>query len=738
MEISHKKKKFIKKKETIPSREKGGLQDKSVKIHIIAIILIAVISFGIYHNILDSSFHFDDQHVVVKNPSIRYLGDLKTIITHNRSRPFLYLTFALNYYFSQEKTRGYHLTSVFFHILTGVLLYFIICMVGQNFLTSRPGLKIGFRYLALFSALLYTAHPIQTESVSYISSRSAGMCTALYLLAVLLFLKAWAKSDQSPSILPFAFSVFSFLLALGTKEIAATLPVVLLVFDLLFIFKGERKKFITRLVRYHSPFWGILLFIFILRYYLFGTLGNPLRNLTVATYLTTQFAVILNYIRLFFFPVNLCADPDFPIFSSLFSGKIMFSFLILSAILYLAFKVLKSYPQVTFGAFWFFITLAPTSSIVPLYDVMAEHRLYLPSVGFFLVMGTILSGVYGLLEEKFLRGGRLFFLGVLVFLVFAFSFGAIQRNLVWKNEFTLWTDVMKKSPRKDRTHYGLGFALDNMGYYDEALKEYKETLRINPQQFQALNDLGGILLRRRQYDEAIGYFRRSLAAKPDYLLAMGNLARAYEGKGDMDQAVKEAERMARAAPTNYEIHNFLGTYYAKVGKLDKAIAEFEEAVRLNSRYQSARMNLEIARKKKEQIRQQRIINGGVSSEIPPDSVQGHFYRGVAFQQKGLLEKAVQEYQEALKIDPGYFEAHVNLGMVYFKLGESERAVVEFNRALELRPQSAVCHTNLGAIYAQRGKDKEKALFHFRESLRLAPKQAQAKQIKESIERLEGR
>ncbi len=735
MEISRKKKRFINRKETAPSREKGALPDRTIKNYIIAIILIAVISSGIYYNILDSSFHFDDQHVVVKNPSLRYLGDLKTIITHNRSRPLLYISFALNYYFSQEKTRGYHLTSLFLHILTGILLYSIICMIGQNFLPSKPGLAIGFHHLALFSALLYAAHPIQTESVSYISSRSTGMCTAFYLLAVLLFLKAWAKNKESPSILPFAFSIFSFLLALGTKEIAATLPIILLIFDFLFIFKGKRENFIPRVVRYHLPFWGILLVYFFLRYLFFDTLGNPQRNLTIATYLITQFAVILNYFRLLFFPANLCADPDFPIFSSLFEPEVMFSLLILAAILYLAFKVSKSYPQVTFGVFWFFITILPTSSIVPLYDVMAEHRLYLPSVGFFLVMGTVLNKALGFMEERFLRGGKALVLGALIFLVFAFSLGTIRRNLVWENEFTLWTDVMKKSPRKDRTHYGLGFALDNMGYYDEALKEYKETLRINPNQFQALNDLGGILLRRRQYDEAIGYFKRSLAAKPDYLLAMGNLARAYEGKANLKQAVKEAERMVQAAPTNYEIHNFLGTYYAKAGKLDKAIAEFKEAIRLNPRYRSARRNLEIARRKNELIKQQGIINEGASSEVPPDSVMGHFYRGIAFQQKGLLDKAVWEYQEVLKINPGYFDARVNLGMAYFKLGDDDQAIVEFNRALKLRPKSAVCHTNLGAIYA-RLEDKEKALYHFRESLRLDPRQNQAMVIEENIKRLE--
>ncbi|UCD83828.1 MAG: tetratricopeptide repeat protein [Deltaproteobacteria bacterium] len=730
MENSRKKKRLSNRKNVAYSPENKRARNKAIINHVVAIILIAVISSGIYYNILNSSFHFDDQHVVVKNPSIRYLGDLKTIVTHNRSRPILYFTFALNYYFNRENTFGYHLVSLILHILTASLFYLIIFTIGQNFLQISL-----FHRLALFSAVLYTVNPIHTESVSYISSRSAVMCTTFYLIAVYLFLKAWVRDRENPRILLLAFSAFSFIMALGTKEIPVTLPVMLLILDFLFIYQGKRESFLPRIVRYHSPFFGVLLLYFVLRYTVFGTLGNPQKNLTVVTYLSTQFNVILNYFRLLFFPVNLCADPDFPISPSPFVWEVMFSIIILAGILYLAFKVSKSYPQVTFGIFWFFIALVPTSSILPLYDVMAEHRLYLPSVGFFLVMGAVLNKGFDFIEERFFREGKVLALSVLILLVFGFSFGTIQRNLVWENEFTLWTDVMKKSPRKDRTHYGLGFALDNMGHYDEALKEYRETLRINPNQFQALNDLGGILLRRGQYDEAIVYFQRSLAAKPDYLLAMGNLAKAYEGKSNIKQAVKEAERMMQAAPTNYEIHNFLGTYYAKAGKLDEAIAEFKEAVRLNPRYSSAWNNLEIAMKKKELLKQQGIINGGASSEIPPDSVLGHFYRGIAFQQKGELDKAVTEYQEVLKIDPEYFDAYINLGLAYFKLGDNDQAINEFSQALKLRPQSAVCHTNLGAIYA-RLENKEKAIYHFRESLRLDPHQNQARIIEENIKKLE--
>jgi len=182
------------------------------------------------------------------------------------------------------------------------------------------------------------------------------------------------REEGPPFLLYFLFSIFFFLLALFTKEIAVTLPVILLIFDFLFVSEGKREEFTGRAIRYHLPFWAILFLIFLLRLSLYGTLGNPHSAHGTFPYLITQFSVIINYIRLLLFPLNLNVDPDFPVFTLLRTPSVFLSLVILVAILVAAGVIYKYSRWVSFGVLWFFVTLLPTSSVVPLLDVMAEHR----------------------------------------------------------------------------------------------------------------------------------------------------------------------------------------------------------------------------------------------------------------------------------------------------------------------------------------------------------------------------
>lgn len=696
METSNKREKFVKKSNPRPSEE-GPRGMGKTRFYLIAVASIALITTLTYYNSFEVSFHFDDEPVILKNPNIRDLSDLKSVLTHNLSRSILFLTFAINHHFSQLDPWGYHVGNLLLHLLNSLLVYFFVLFI----LAKSPGLFTRARVIALLTSLIYASSPVLTESVTYIASRSSVLCTTFYLLAILFFTKARGRDGQGAFIFYFLFSILSFLLALGTKELAATLPAILLLYDYTFLSRHTQRRWWERIIRYHLPFLIVLAAYFIWRHYLYGSVGRAVYPHSISSYLLTESHVIFNYIKLLFFPFNLNVDPDFPISTSLFEPSIFISIVVLIGVLTGALIFFKDYREISFGIFWFFITISPTSSIVPLEDVMAEHRVYLPAVGFSLILGRILERISTLKIKRFPPrrwevGSLLVFL--LVFL--SFSSTTIRRNVAWKNKITLWGDTIKKSPRKGRPHNNLGNAFKEKGLIDQAIREYKVGMRVEPTYELTYNNLGATYLEMGKIDEAIEQYRKALRVNPNFSEAHFNLAVAYERKGLTEEAEVEYAKASRLKPNSTYAKVKLGKSLLKKGEAEQAFKEFLEAVKIDPNYEPAQANLAHAYHKKRQY-----------------------------------QEAIAHYRAAIRLNPKSAETRLNLGTAFFEQKIYKEAIKEFEEALKIKSGYALAHTNLGAIYSKNVIDRDKALYHFRETLRLDPNQSQAKAIKESIKSL---
>ncbi|UCD83830.1 MAG: hypothetical protein JSU92_11130 [Deltaproteobacteria bacterium] len=537
--------------------DKTGSERK--RIYSIGILLIATILLVNYGNSLKSSFHFDDFHSIVENPVVRNLGNISAIIRYNPFRSVLTLSFALNYYFGGYNTLGYHLVNTLLHLANGLLIYLVILFsLGELRVGVSDFLMAGRHKVALLSALLFLAHPVMTESVTYIISRSSVLCTTFYLMSFYLFIRARGfrvtsgKEMGTSFPLFFLFSIIFFFLALFTKETAATLPVTIFVFDFLFISRSERGESIVRTVRYHLPFWGILFIYFFLRYSYFDTLGNPSSAHGTFPYLLTQFTVIVNYIRLIFFPLNLNVDPDFPVFSSLRDPSVFFSLVILMAILILAGMFYKYSRWVSFGVLWFFITLLPTSSIVPLLDVMAEHRMYLPTVGLCLIVGMGVMGTFNINPGRFSWLKRKTAIAGLLMVFILLSLGTVNRNRIYGHDLDLWLDTVKKSPNKARPHYCLGVAR----YKEWSANHYEE-------------DLDDSIV---EYQKAIDFF-------PEYVDAHRSLGISYTRKSLFTEAIEEFHETLTLRKNDPDSHKNLGViYYYHLKDAEKALYHFRQTL----------------------------------------------------------------------------------------------------------------------------------------------------------------
>ena len=393
------------------------------KKHVLGIALIATLAIIIYSNTFDASFHFDDTPSIVENYAIHRF-DLSEIFLKS-SRPILDLTFALNYYFGKLDVFGYHLVNLALHIVNGILLYFILFWTINRVNSTNPknptnsinsnnsNNSNNFR-IPLYASLIFIAHPIQTQAVTYIVSRSSVLATTFYLLTLLLFIKGFQSNptnSRNPINSRNSFFIGAFItscLAMGTKQIAATLPVMLLIYDFYFISKGNlsilKNHYKSHILMFSSvsiaiylSFSGITTFVSF--DYAQGIPMPQTEPVTSFQYFLTQLHVIPYYIKLLFIPTNLNLDYDWPITRSIDFQTVLY-FLMLTMIFFIAVFLFRRAKLISFGIIWFFVTLSVTSSFIVIYDVIFEHRLYLPSIGFVMVIAFLISKISELSLKK--------------------------------------------------------------------------------------------------------------------------------------------------------------------------------------------------------------------------------------------------------------------------------------------------------------------------------------------------
>jgi tetratricopeptide (TPR) repeat protein len=247
---------------------------------------------------------------------------------------------------------------------------------------------------------------------------------------------------------------------------------------------------------------------------------------------------------------------------------------------------------IAFGIFWFFITLSVESGIIPITDVIFEHRLYLPSVGAFV---AVTSGLFIVWEQ--IKGKRQWVgmasaagLGLIIIIL---SGATYARNSMWLDEVSFWQDVIKKSPSKIRGRVNLGYAYSNQGRFEEAIREYQTALRLDPDDYQLYNNLGVAYKGQGRYEEAIMEFQNALMLKPDDGLTYYNLGNIFREQGAFAKAIQYYQTATRLEPDIAVIHNNLGIAYIGVGNVKEAEREFRTAIDIDPNYEAARRNLEM-------------------------------------------------------------------------------------------------------------------------------------------------
>ena len=718
---------------------------------------LAIFVFALYFNTLDSPFIFDDVGNIQDNPYIRLtkigFGDIAKAALESpaSNRPVANISFALNYYFHKYNIEGYHLVNILIHIATGILLYYFVkATLGIASLRSRYGL---YKWIPFLTAGLWIIHPIQTQSVTYIVQRMNSMAAMFYVLSFLLYVKARLAEEKRKKVALFTFCVLTGIIALGSKEIAATLPFYILLYEW-FFFQEVSLSWFKR----HILLLIVILVLLSITALMF--LGaHPLeiilnsykaRDFTLTQRVLTEFRVVIHYVGLLIFPhpSRLNLDYDFPLSYSLFDPiTTLFSLGGIFGLIALAIYMAKKEPLLSFCILWFLGNLAIESSVIGL-EIIFEHRTYLPSM---LVSLMAITLAYQYLKQRRIR------VAALCVIVMVYSVWTYERNSVWGDNVTLWTDCVEKSPGKARPHYNLGYALASRENLKEATIQYFEALQIKPDYADAHYNLGNALVKQGRTAEAIEHYTKTLQIDKDYVNAYSNLGYALIDQGKIDEAISQFSRALQIKPDHADVHYNLGNALVKQGRTAEAIAHYTRTLEIDPDYVNAHNNLGSVLidqgKIEEAIRHfskvlwikpdfkegrinlanalalkgkpvESIEHYTQALRIRPDDAKMHSKLGNALARQGKLKEAVSHFSEALRIEPNDAQTHHSLGNVLASQGNIKEAVGHFLRALQINPDFPDAHNNLGNAFAKQGRTEE-AIDHYSKALQVKPDYAEA-------------
>lgn len=589
----------------------------------------------------DDSWAYPGAHIQQLWPPRWFDSALPNSVTNGR--PLVALTYALNYAAGGLDVRGFHVVNVTLHIVASLVLFGVIRRT-----LCRESLRARFapsaRTLAGVTALLWLVHPLLTESVVYLSQRTVLMMGLFYLLTLYCAIRA---DERGRSGLWSVAAVVCCLLGAASKQVIVTAPAMVVMYDWAF-----RSKPFSSVLRRRWPLYVGLSTTWIV----LGALMAAFPDVNIGMgnevgpwqYALNQCVIIVDYLRLALWPHPLVLDYGCPAPLSVAQAAPQ-GFLLLG-LLVAALWLFVRKPALGYAGAWFFVTLSPTSSFVPIaMEVGAERRMYLPLIGlvFLAVLGAYLL-LRSVIDRETLR--RRVAVSTVATLAIVLACVSFRRNRDYRDEVSVWRSAVAAAPDNPRTYSNLGLSLVKAEKSSEALDCYNEALRIDPEFAKARNNLGLLLMSQGRREEAIAQYRRAIETWPNFSEARVNLGNALAKQGRIAEAITQYRRAIKPRPDIAEAHSALGAALVMTGVFDEGVAEIREAIRLS-----------------------------------PQNADYHYNLGTALASHGDVTPAVESFNRAVKLAPDSFKAHYSLGMLYVQTGRSKLGLEHLRRAAQLVP-----------------------------------------------------
>ena len=595
-------------------------------VHILSVVLLSI---AVYVDALRNGFVYDDNFQVLGNHWIKDIVNIPAIFrmgvwgfkgdASNYYRPMMHLVYMLDYHLFGFAPWGFHLINIILHTANCVLVFLVTerLLMGYQKCGSRSVFSISF-----MTAVIFAVHPIHTEAVTWVAGVPELTYAVFYLLSFYLYIISLREGGPENKWARF-FSVFTFFISLLCKEPAITLPVILLGYD--YAVNKCKDRPVVYFRRY-LPYMLVVCVYIVARFLALGGFSpvNVYWKYSGYKYVINIFPLFGKYIEKLVLPLNLNAYYVFHPASSMFEARVLLSVLITVSFMVILFTLLKKRSLLSMGLILIFVTLLPALYIPGLgKNVFTERYLYLSVFGFALLMSLLVSrisarrpGLSGVLVVCFIG------------LIMLYSVGTISRNTVWKDEYTLWSDTVIKSPDGALPHDAFGEELFKKGLIDDAITEYKTAIRL-------------------EYDDMSPHI---------------NLADAYIKKGMLKNAFNECDIVLKREPRNSLIYNLLGVIYGKTGQPDKSVEMLQTSIMFDPGYAMAHNNLgfeygEMGWMVKAAAEFQAAI------DIDPDYAEAHSNLGVTYNIMGQTDKAEYQFKEAIALVPNDAISRENLNKI---------------------------------------------------------------------------
>jgi len=672
-------------------------------------IILSIISVIVFCNTLDNTFVYDDSVTIVKNNLIKSWKNFHTLFSFNyfilsgelSYRPLVTLSYFIDYSFWGANPGGFHLTNLLLQTINTVLFYIFLKRVTK------------VNTLAFFSTLLFTTHPVLTETVNSISYREDLLTALFFLIAFILYLKINKTFfNKSKFLLYYLGSLFSYLLALFSKEMAITFPILLILFDIFYLPSGKPlQALIKKLKGIYIGYFSVTGFYLFIQFVVFRHVYIRLDQTKQSLFVMIK--VLASYIKLLFLPFNLNADYVIQPIATGFLSFII-SILLVTTVIIITIQLCKNNKQYWFFILWFFITLLPVSNIIPIGNIMAERYLYIPIMGFSVIIGILVQN-FNLKNPLATRCSAvvIVILGVM----------CINRNGIWRDELTLWYSTAIREPSSARAHHNIGVVHSAKGYYGYAEFEYKKTLEINPKDIEAHYNLGNAYERKGILDNAIKEYQEAIRYNPYYADAYNNLGSIYKKTQLLDKAIEYYKKAIQCNPFSPHYYNNLGLAYHEKKLYKEAATEFARSLKINSEIPTIHNHLGNTYKEMGNIKDA-LTEYTTAIELDPATADFHNNLGIVYTNIGQLEEAIKEFETAIRLDPKLANVHNNLGIADAKKGNLDKAVDELNKAIALGYDNADVHNNLAGVYLTKGLT-DNAIVELKLALKFNPKDSNA-------------
>jgi tetratricopeptide (TPR) repeat protein len=547
-------------------------------------VLIAVLIGILYYNALDNQFTNWDDSMIYRNSTIRNLSwdGIKKIFRYERAstyQPIRMLSYAVDYRFWKLDPLGYRITNVVFYILTCIMVFLTLRLLSSHL---RENKRPDSHFLVgLFGALLFAAHPVHVEAVTWLSARKEVLQGFFFFLAFYLYVKG-KKREEGQKIIFLGLALFAFLIATLSKPSAVVFPAVLIIYEI----SLSQHRWIE-FVKRHWSFFTLsavtsLFFVFVLIKAMFDAGGiKPYHGGTFFNNLLMSFYVFLYNIKLLIFTINYSAAYTIHVPFPLINLQTLLAMGVVFLLLWLSIWSLKKTKVFFFVFFFFLTTLLPYLNLIPISTLLADRYLFIASFSYCFLLGIGFEKLYTGRSKRYSEGFfKLLSVAIFLFLLGGYSFMTIQQNRIWENSYTLWSDAVEKYPESNTANALLGVVYMDLGMDEKAAEYLERAVQILPIDYESRNNLGIVYGRLDKPEEALKELITAMSLKPENDNIKINLSVFYQRQKEYKKSGEVLEYLISKHPGDARLYFRLGLLYKEMGLYEAAISKLIEATEL--------------------------------------------------------------------------------------------------------------------------------------------------------------